>query len=156
MVNAHRTESPLNILVAEDDPIDRKLLRLAVGEDGVRAKLFIVNDGEEVIQYLKGAGGYGDRLNFPFPDVLILDLKMDHLDGFDVLKWLRRHPACSGVPAVMLSGSGLDEDVEQAYRLGANSYFRKPNSVSDLTKLLRTVAEYWRLTEKPRPVSRCP
>ena len=154
-MNAERTEPPLNILLAEDDGIDRKLLKLAIGNDGLPAKLFMVNDGEDVIQYLKGEGDYADREKFPFPDLLVLDLKMERLGGLDVLKWLRRHPACSGVPTVMLSGSGLYQDVEQAYRLGANSYFRKPSSVSDLTKLLQTMTAYWRLTERPKSVVRC-
>jgi CheY-like chemotaxis protein len=139
----------LNVLLAEDDPNDLKLVTLALARQSVPARFFTVNDGEEVLSYLKGEGTFADRSAFPVPDLLVLDLKMPRLDGFEVVKWVRQNHRCIRLPIVMLSGSGLDEDVEEAYRLGVNSYFRKPSSITALTTLLRTLATYWQLTERP-------
>src|SRR5580765_2760140 len=80
------------ILVAEDNPDDAFLLKRAFAQAGINVRLDFVQDGEQVIHYLKGENGYGDREAHPFPVLLLLDLKMPRLDGFDVLEWLRQQP----------------------------------------------------------------
>jgi CheY-like chemotaxis protein len=142
----------LNILLAEDDPNDIRLLNFALardGNNGIPARFALARDGEEVLEYLQGEKGFVDREQFPFPDLLILDLNMPKMDGLEVLRWLKRNAACARLPVVMLSGSGLQKDVEEAYELGVNSYFQKPNSVFALTSLLKTLTMYWQLTERP-------
>jgi CheY-like chemotaxis protein len=139
----------LHILVAEDDANDRALLNLACRGESIPAELHIVQDGEQAIQYLQGVSQFADREKFPFPDLLLLDLKMPRLGGMDVLQWVRGQASCGALPSVMLSGSGLPKDIQEAYRLGANGYFRKPSSVGALTALLRTLANYWLMNERP-------
>jgi CheY-like chemotaxis protein len=119
-------------------------------KNGEVAELFVVADGTQVIEYLDGEGVYGDRKAYPFPDLVVLDLKMPLLDGLEVLTWIRTESAWPRLPVVLLSGSGLEKDVEEAYRLGANSYFQKPHSVADLKAVLRLISEYWALTERPK------
>ncbi len=145
----------LNVLVAEDTPADRKLLEMALLRNGVDVNLHMVEDGTEVIDYLKGEPPFNNRHKHPMPDVLILDLKMQQLSGFDVLLWLREHPECGKIPTIVLSGSGLQKDIEQAYALGANTYFEKPNSFADFGALLQLLIEYWGRSRRPAHVQSC-
>src|SRR5438874_9323054 len=103
------------ILFADDDENDRLLMRRALKGAGVSVEARDVHDGEEVIRYLQGEEPYADRGKFPFPDLLVLDLKMPRMNGLEVLGWLQQHPACSTLPVVMVSGSGLEEDVTEAH-----------------------------------------
>jgi len=144
-----RANTELVVLVAEDDAIDSELLTRAVNSNGVVVDLHIAHDGEETLAYLRGEGRFANRVQYPFPDLLVLDLKMPLMDGLDVLRWLNAHPACARLPKVMLSGSSLEKDVEEAYRLGVNTFFAKPNSLSKLGELMRRIVEYWSLSERP-------
>jgi CheY-like chemotaxis protein len=136
-------------LVAEDDGIDLELLMHSVDNSGLSVTLQTVCDGEETIDYLLGKGKFDDRGSYPFPQVVILDLKMPRMDGLEVLRWIRRHPRFAGLPVIMLSGSGLEKDVEAAYRSGANSYFTKPYELEKLRELVRLFIEYWSRSERP-------
>jgi CheY-like chemotaxis protein len=124
----------MKILVAEDDPNDSFLLRRAFSKAGVTVPIHFVRDGQEAIDYLQGKPPFVDVINTP-PTMLLLDLKMPRLNGFDVLKWLRHQPALKGIFVVVLSSSGLEEDRRQAYALGADSYIMKPNDAQQLTAL---------------------
>ena len=139
----------LVMLVAEDDPNDVTLFRHALKRNGIAAETRIVHDGDEVLKYLRGTGQYADRVKYPFPDLLLLDLKMPLMSGVDVLKWIRTRSDCANLPVVMLSGSGLQADVEEAYRLGVRTYFTKPHSVSALGDLMRLVVDYWQHSQRP-------
>ena len=139
----------LNVLVAEDDPNDILLLNLARTNHQVPAKFLVVRDGDQALEYLQGKHQYADRAAFPFPDMLLLDLKMPGLNGIEVVRWLRKQPRCAHLPAVIMSGSGLEKDVKEAYLAGANTYFRKPSSVADLAALLQAFALYWQMSERP-------
>jgi len=145
----------LNILLAEDDAKDLALLKMAIAEDNMRANFFFVDDGQEAIDYLRGEGPFTDRRVHPFPELVLLDLKMPRMNGFEVLQWLRDHPECSRLPVVFLSGAGQQHDVEKAYELGANSYFAKPNSNAALVALLRALVSYWFLAERPAVPNKC-
>jgi two-component system response regulator len=138
----------LIVLVADDDPNDLQLLRQAVQRNGVIVNLHEVRDGDEVLQYLRGENGFKDRKKHPIPDLIILDLKMPSMDGLQVLDWLRQQPECSRMPTVMLSGSGLEKDVREAYRRGVNTYFAKPNDFKDLERLIKLVVDYWGMSER--------
>jgi CheY-like chemotaxis protein len=143
----------LTVLVADDSRDDRELLREAMDRDGIEADLYEAHDGEEVIDYLKQTESFGGPAPRTFPDVLILDLKMPRLDGFQVLDWIRSHPQCRTLPVVLLSGSGLERDVKEAYKRGANTYFSKPNDFSDFRRLVGLLVNYWEMSERHRHTS---
>ncbi|HSU54140.1 MAG TPA: response regulator, partial [Candidatus Dormibacteraeota bacterium] len=133
----------LKMLVAEDNPQDRELIQLAVKRGGVAADVYEVEDGEQLLEYLRGENGFQDRARHPLPDLLLIDLKMPRVDGLAVLKWLQQHPECNRLPKVMLSGSGLEKDVEEAYKRGVNTYFAKPSSFREFQELLKVLVDYW-------------
>jgi CheY-like chemotaxis protein len=138
------------ILIAEDSLNDRKLLHLALQRNPRRVDIHEATDGTEVIDYLNGDGGkFENRARFPMPDLIILDLKMPRMDGLEVLRWLRNHPTFSRIPVVMLSGSGLEKDVDEAYRLGVHSYIQKPADFKDFVRKLGTLIDYWTMVQKP-------
>ena len=122
----------LNILLAEDREDDVVLMQQAFNKAGVTSRLHVVRDGAEALAYLKGEGKYADRSAFPAPDVLLLDVNMPQLNGFEVLAWVREEPSYSRLMVHMLSGSSLEADVQRSYDLRANSYVVKPNRVDDL------------------------
>lgn len=137
------------ILIAEDDRNDAFLLELAIRKNEIPNAVHIVEDGQQALDYLEGKGKFGDRRKYAFPRVVITDLKMPRMNGFEVLKWIRGHPKCSVLPTILLSGSGLAADVIKAYRLGANSYFQKPATLHELTELVRVAHQYWAHCETP-------
>ena len=137
------------ILVAEDDPNDVALLRRALAKTGLTGAVRFVSDGREAIEYLEGHGRYADRGEFPFPHVIITDLKMPRLNGLELLEWLSSHPECHIIPTILLSGSALDEDIVTAYKLGANTYFAKPTNAHDLIALVQSLKDYWSRSQVP-------
>src|SRR6266567_605609 len=111
-----------SILVAEDDPADAFFLQRAFAKAGVSISLHFVRDGQEVIDYLRGEPPFADRVVYPLPQLLLLDLKMPRLNGFDVLGWLKESPDLKRLPVVVFTSSRETADVNHAYDLGANSY----------------------------------
>jgi CheY-like chemotaxis protein len=144
--NVHRN---LTILVAEDSPTEALLLLKALAAAHITNPVQIVQDGEEAIAYLRGSGQYANRARHPFPSVILTDLKMPRLDGFEILKWLRAHPECSVIPVIVLTNSSIPDDIRLAYQLGANSYIIKPHAFNELVQVLRTTYEYWAICAKP-------
>jgi CheY-like chemotaxis protein len=102
-----------------------------------------VLSGQEAIDYIQGAGKYTDRKTHPFPSYIITDLKMGDRDGLHVLEFIKKNPARSIIPVVMLSGSADPDDVRHAYLLGASSYFVKPSQPEALQSLVKAIHEYW-------------
>jgi|ERR1041385_5206902 CheY-like chemotaxis protein len=134
---------PTRILVAEDDPKDAFLLERAFSKSGAEVSLHFVRDGAEAIEYLD-ANDPGADGKESLPDLMLLDLKMPRLNGFDVLEWLRKQDSVVGrMPAVMLTSSSEPEDVLRAYELGANSYLVKPNDPAELARLAGVLDTYW-------------
>lgn len=129
------------ILVAEDDPNDAFLLERAFARTGERVNVEFVRDGEEALHYLQS-----DK---PLPDLLLVDLKMPKVDGFQVLQWVRSQPALKRMLVVVLTSSAQKRDVNRAYDLGANSYLVKPVNLEDLLKLARLVRDYWVEANEP-------
>jgi CheY-like chemotaxis protein len=132
-----------HILVAEDDPTDAYFFQRAFKRAGLPVVLHFVRDGQEVIDYLQGAGQFADRTAHPLPQLVLLDLKMPRLDGFDVLKWVRQQPGFSALQVVIFSGSGEPKDINRAYGLGANWYLVKPHSMDELTSLVGRFKKFW-------------
>ena len=131
------------ILVAEDDTSDAFFLKRAFAEVGIPTKLQFVRDGQEVLEYLLGQGQFANRLAHPGPDLLLMDLKMPRLDGFEVLDWVRQQPLLKRLPIIIFSSSAQNEDINRAYDLGANSYLVKPHSNEDLHALMEKLKTYW-------------
>src|SRR3954468_1500983 len=108
-----------HILIAEDEANDAELLRLAFQNLNGSSDVMIVRDGEEAVNYLSGKAPYEDQQSHPVPDLILLDLKMPRMTGFEVLEWLGKHPELKEVPAVVLSASSIASDIEKARNLGA-------------------------------------
>jgi CheY-like chemotaxis protein len=135
-------------LYVEDDANDFALLKLASQKCGTPFNLQHAADGEQAISYLDGAGACADREEYPFPDLILLDLKLPKLDGFEVLQWIRSNPATLSVPVVVLAGSSFRADIRRALELGANSYAAKPGRFEELQVLIDQIADVWLAREK--------
>jgi len=131
------------ILLAEDREDDILLIRKAFEKGDIRNPLYVVRDGEEVVSYLKGTGRFFNRDEYPLPDLLLLDLKMPRMDGFDVLRWLRQQPAFGSLRVVVLTSSDQIRDANVAYHLGANSFMVKPTDFENVVELSKVLRDYW-------------
>lgn len=130
---------PVTVLHVDDDPNDTTLLQVACAKAAVDFHLCNIGDGKQVIEYLSGTGKYADRTRYQLPELVLLDLKMACVQGLDVLKWIRNHSTLSSLPVIVLSGSELQEDIRQAYAVGANSYLVKPPGLNSLVNLVREI-----------------
>lgn len=140
---AAKLTNPVSILIADDDPQDTLLVRLAAERASLCLRLESVSDGEQAIDYLMGRSRYSDRNTHPFPSMMLLDLKMPGMSGFDVLEFIRRQAGLRQLPIIIFSSSDDPKDIERAYSSGANSYLCKPHSNDDLSALLKALEEYW-------------
>jgi CheY-like chemotaxis protein len=145
--------NPTPLLLVEDDENDIFFFKRAVQIAGLDNPLQIVNDGQQAIDYLSGAGGFNDRGQHPFPGMIILDLNLPRKHGLEVLKWIRQKTHWASMPVVVLTSSNSDLDMTVAYRLGANSYFVKPNDPDLLAELVRVIKDYWFQWSRILPVS---
>jgi len=143
------------IIIAEDDENDTIFVERALRKVGFTNPFHFCRDGTDVISYLRGEGVYANRRTYPFPRILITDLKMPKVGGLEVLKWLHQHPECNVIPKVVLTASRETSDIQTAYKWGANSYLVKPVSYDSLTRMLKLFFEYWEMCEKPRLPETC-
>jgi CheY-like chemotaxis protein len=142
------------ILLVEDREDDVFLLRRSFEKAGIINPMQVVRNGEEAISYLTGTGKYSDRAEFPLPELILLDLKMPRLDGFEILKWLRSQHELASVRVVVLSCSDDIQDVNRAYALGANSFLVKPQDLNRYVELSKFINDYWFVLSKSPKVSR--
>jgi len=126
------------ILIADDDVHDRRFFAEALTDVCPSLRILEVADGEAAVDYLSGNGKYADRAAYPFPDHLVLDLKMPHRTGLEVLEWLRGNPPTRELPVTVLTGSALGSDRKRVRELGAD-YQVKPVQYSDLQEIARTL-----------------
>jgi CheY-like chemotaxis protein len=146
VVNQSVFEIMLNdvaILLAEDDENDIFLMGRAFDRAGIPNPLLVVRNGQEAVDYLAGTGNYVQREKYPMPGLLLLDLKMPWMDGFDVLKWLRSQPQFDTLPVVVLTSSKLQADIDKSRQLGVYDYRVKPHAFEDLVRLLDDVRKCW-------------
>ncbi len=108
------------------------------------------------MNYLQGVGVYADRERYPMPRMLIMDLRMPIVTGFDVLRWIKEHPKCAVIPTVILTSSENPMDIQQSYELGANAYLVKPPSIRALEDKLRRLHSFWSVCELPDLPPGCP
>jgi CheY-like chemotaxis protein len=144
------TDSNYTILLVEDEENDAELLKMAFQSNQISNPIQWVKDGVEAIAYLNGEGDYADRTVYPFPEVMILDLKMPRMNGLELLAWIRNNPDFRVIPTIIMTSSRQDADIAKAYELGANTYMIKPSTFTELTKLIKAAHEYWTLSVKPR------
>ena len=131
------------ILVADDDENDVFFLRRAVARAGLANPLFVTRDGQQTIEYLGGTPPYHNRSQYPLPGLLLLDLKMPRVNGFDVLSWLSQQPNLRGMTIVVLSSSSHEEDIRRARELGAHEFRTKPSDFQKLVELVADLRKRW-------------
>ncbi len=136
------TDNP-TILLAEDDPDDVLLTQIALRKARLANPLQVVRDGEEAIAYLTGDGLFANRSQYPLPMLLLLDLKMPKVTGFEVLDWLRKQPILGRMPVAVMSSSEHDPHIARAYELGADSYLIKPPDAEALLGLVQRLQAFW-------------
>jgi len=144
------------ILLAEDREDDILLIRRALARAYIVNPLQVVRDGEEAVAYLRGEGRYFNRVEYPLPELLLLDLKMPRMDGFEVIKWVREQPELSNLRIVVLTSSDNIRDVNLAYQLGANSFMVKPMDFQDVIEMTKFLTRYWLGMSKAPETSRPP
>lgn len=131
------------ILLVDDNEDDVLLMRRAMRKATIDNPVHVLNDGLEAMEYLSRRGLYADVAQFPFPLVILLDLKMPRMSGFELLAWIRQQPKIRRLWVIVLSHSQEICDVNRAYELGANSYLVKPSQLSTLVEMLEIFKEYW-------------
>src|SRR6266702_14731 len=137
------TSDKRTILLVEDDKNDVFFLQYAFETANISNPIQVAADGQQALDYIAGTGPYADRTRFPFPCLVLLDLKLPVKMGFDVLRWVRKQPALQSLLIVVLTSSSENEDVDEAYRLGARSYLVKPLSVPTRLELANLIKNYW-------------
>ncbi len=142
--NASRSDKRPDVLIlmADDDPDDRMLTRDAFGECGVTSNLVFVEDGEDLMDYLRKRNKFANH-DAPRPGLIFLDSNMQRKNGREVLKELKNDDELCRIPVVVLTTSQAEEDVSRAYQLGANSYITKPVTYEGLVNVMQSLKQYW-------------
>ena len=133
---------PISILMADDDPDDRMLIKQALSENDLPHTLEFVENGVELMEYLHKTGKYQDG-NSPRPDLILLDLNMPKMDGREALRLIKSDPELRRIPVIVLTTSKAEEDIFQTYDLGVNSFICKPVRFQDLVEVTREIGNYW-------------
>ncbi len=131
------------ILMAEDDPDDQLITRKALDENRVANPLVIVEDGEQLMDYLYQRGKFTDAKSFLRPCFILLDLNMPRMDGREALKAIKGEEKFKKIPVVILTTSKAEEDILKSYNTGANSYITKPVTFQGLVTVIRSLKTYW-------------
>lgn len=137
-------------LLVEDSEDDILLLQRSFAKNKIANPMRVVRNGQEAILYLEGTGRYRNRTQFPLPSIVLLDLKMPGVDGFEVLAWIRQqaNPHLRTLRVIVLTSSDAISDVNRAYQLGANSFLVKPTDLHDLNLLTAAIRGYWMWTDQ--------
>ncbi len=130
-------------LLVEDNEDDVLLIRRAFQKAKILNPLHVVRNGEQAVAYLSGFGRYGDRKQYPLPSIVLLDLKMPGMDGFDVLRWVRQQQVFRNLRVVVVSSSDLMPDVSRAYKIGANSFLIKPVDFERFVEISQALNGSW-------------
>jgi len=136
-------ENRITILLAEDDHDDRYLIGEALDESGFENQLFIVSNGEELLDYLKNQGNFAEKEKYPRPGVILLDLNMPLMDGREALAEIKRDPDLKRIPIIVLTTSQADEDINETYGLGITGFITKPMTFGELVEIMKSVGNYW-------------
>lgn len=132
-----------SVLYVEDEPDDVLFMHVAFRRARVPVPLHCVSDGQQAVNYLRGDPPYDDRVRHPLPSVVLLDLNLPLLSGFEVLHWIRHESPCRDIPVVVFSSSGRSEDRHRAEELSASDYWLKPASGTQFEAAARELHERW-------------
>ncbi|MBW4605493.1 MAG: response regulator [Calothrix sp. FI2-JRJ7] len=136
-------QTTVNILLADDDEDDCMLAREALAESRLSSELYVVRDGEELMDYLYHRGRYVSLSSSPRPGLILLDLNMPKKDGREALKEIKNDPELRKIPVIVLTTSKAPEDIYRTYELGANSFIIKPMNFAALVEVMQTIGKYW-------------
>jgi two-component system response regulator len=139
------------ILLVEDNPDDEALTLRALRKNNIRNEVVVAHNGAEALDYLFGAGTHANRDMSILPQIILLDLKLPKIDGLEVLRRLRADERTSLLPVVILTSSKEEQDLINGYKLGANSYIRKPVDFVQFTEAVRQLGLYWLLLNESPP-----
>ena len=134
---------PISILVADDDPDDRFLIKEAFAENKIRNELQFVEDGEQLMALLGREGEYAHHEGQPYPGLILLDLNMPKKDGREALAEMKADPKLCRIPVVVLTTSKAEEDIVRTYGLGVSSFITKPVTFDNLVTLTKLLTAYW-------------
>jgi two-component system response regulator len=138
----------VEILLVEDNPSDVELTLRALQKHHLANRVFVVENGEEAIDFLFGTGKYSDRRDMPLPKVVLLDLKLPKVDGIQVLQKIKSEERTKILPVVVLTSSHEERDIINSYNLGVNSYIVKPVEFESFIKAVADLGFYWLLLNK--------
>ena len=133
------------VLLVEDELNDIFLVKRAFKMAHLENPLQVVTDGEEATYYLSGKGKYADRKTYPLPRLIVMDIKMPRMSGFDVLEWIKHDGLLRRIPVIIVSSSDRSQDIDRAYELGANAYMVKPVNYQAVERLFESITHYWGL-----------
>lgn len=139
------------ILLVEDNSDDEALTLRAFKKNNIRNPVIVLRDGQQALDYLFATGPYGGRDARDLPQVVLLDLKLPKVDGLEVLRRVRADVRTQPLPVVILTSSKEEQDIITGYRLGANSYVRKPVNFDEFLEAARQLGLYWLLLNEPLP-----
>ncbi|MBN1148907.1 MAG: response regulator [Anaerolineales bacterium] len=139
------------ILLVEDNPDDEALTLHTFRQSNIVNEVVVARDGAEALDYLFGSGAYAGRDSQRLPQVVLLDLKLPKVDGLEVLRRLRADERTALLPVVVLTSSDQERDIEESFRLGANSYVCKPVDFNQFVEAVRQVGLYWLILNKGLP-----
>jgi CheY-like chemotaxis protein len=144
------------VLLVEDNDDEVELVRRAFTRGNVVNPLQVVRSGEEALEYLMGVGRYANRAEYPLPELMLLDLKLPGMNGFQVLQWLRQQESLRTLRVVVLTASDALTDATQAYQLGANSFLVKPVDFNEFVNITNAIQGYWLWTSRSPEIKRPP
>ena len=139
------------ILLVEDHPDDEELTMRALAKNNILNQVVVARDGVQALEYLLGTGAHAGRDTTVMPQLILLDLKLPKIDGLEVLRRLRADARTRFLPIVILTSSKEEQDLIKSYKLGANSYVRKPVDFIEFTKAVQQLGLYWLILNEPVP-----
>lgn len=134
---------PITILVADDDPDDRMMIKEAFEDGRLNNHLEFVEDGEQLLAFLRREGDYAKHSGDSYPGLILLDLNMPKMDGREALRELKVDPRLQRIPVVVLTTSEAEEDIARTYGLGVNSFITKPVAFSEMVNVVTVLFNYW-------------
>ena len=141
-------DDPIDILLVEDNEADVKITLRAFKKARLRNNVFVVRDGQLALDFVYHQGEYQDKTKFPRPDMILLDINMPRLNGYEVLQKLKSDPSFRAIPVIMLTSSKNEDDVMKTYQWGATSYIQKPVDYDSFVKVVDGFNFYWNIINK--------